>query len=98
MNKITELKSAELSAVNGGLDCSQIASYVIHIAVVGWQHWIEMKKIVALKGSGDSSSWHAFNSSPSKTNQFIKKAKNILLAWKGSKSRFGWFEDGRYLD
>lgn len=107
MNKITELKPSELAAVNGGkLDyvaiCAEVINKIVHIGVVGWQNWIEMKRIHMLKGSGDSNSWHAFNPSPSKMAKFMKSAikvtKDILFSWKGSKDRFGCCEDGRFLD
>ena len=105
MNKITKLKIAELSAVNGGKGCMAITwaitvslvPYALHMTVVLSQNYIEMKKILAQKGSGDNKSWHAMNPTPSKTKQFIKKTTNALLFWKGSKDRFGCFEDGRFL-
>lgn len=101
MSKITELKPAELSAVHGGVEYAALARYLVHIGVVGWQHWIEMKRILLSRGSGSEGAYTTYNERPS-AMQIAMKAltavKDFALCWKSSHKSFGWFAEGRRLD
>lgn len=108
MNKITELKPAELSAVNGGEAANGclavtwaavvfLAPYVVHYASVASQYYMDIKRAAAITeaNKGTNINFHTMNSNPKKTTKFIKTALSYLT---GNKNRFGCFEDGRFLD
>lgn len=105
MNKITELKPIELSAINGGKGCLAVtwaavvflAPYVVHYASVASQYHMDIKRLAVQKEvtKGIGIKFYTMNSGSSKTTKFIKNPLSYLT---GNKDRFGWLEDGRYLD
>jgi len=108
MNKITELKPIELSAINGGdggKGCLAVtwaavvflAPYAVHYASVASQYYMDIKRFAAQTEAnrGTDIKFYTVNSVSSKTTKLIKNSLSYLT---GNKNRFGWLEDGRYLD